>query len=136
MEEKVSRNDDFGNATYIETSGGGVELNEDLAFAIKRELNEELGANIDIVCQIAIISDYYNKIHRHNINNYFLCKLKNIGKSHMTFDEINKWHLSMVKMNINDAIKEYEKNRDTKIGRLVSNREIPVLIKAKEILSL
>ena len=132
----VNRNDDFGDASYIETSGGGVEEDEDLISAITRELSEELGASVDVIAKIGTISDYYNLIHRHNINNYFLCKLKTIGKSHMTKDEIDKWHLSMVKMNINSSIKEYEKNRNTKIGRLVYNREVPILLKVKEILSL
>ena len=72
---KVQRDDDFGKGTFIETSGGGVEAGEDLTTALKRELKEELGANVDILCKIGVVSDYYNLIHRHNINNYFLCKI-------------------------------------------------------------
>lgn len=68
---KVQRDDDFGKGTFIETSGGGVEAGEDLTTALKRELKEELGANVDILCKIGVVSDYYNLIHRHNINNYF-----------------------------------------------------------------
>ena len=40
---RAVRDDDFGAATLIETSGGGVEPGEDLAGAIRRELREELG---------------------------------------------------------------------------------------------
>mgnify|MGYP002519654885 FL=1 len=69
---RVERDDDFGRATLIETAGGGVEGQEDLHQAIKRELKEELGADIEVVCKLAVVSDYYNLIHRHNINNYFL----------------------------------------------------------------
>lgn len=43
---KVERDDDFGKATLIETSGGGVEIGEDLQTAIQRELKEELGNNL------------------------------------------------------------------------------------------
>ena len=71
---RVERDDDFGRATLIETAGGGVEGEEDLHQAIKRELKEELGADIEVVCKLAVVSDYYNLIHRHNINNYFLTK--------------------------------------------------------------
>lgn len=131
---RISRNDDFGNATYIETSGGGVEENEDLIEAIKRELKEELGANVKVLDKIGFVSDYYNIIHRHNLNHYYLCKLISLGNSHMTDDEINKWHLKLVKFKYEDAVNEYEKNCTTKIARLVYNREIEILKKAKEII--
>ena len=37
---RAERDDDFGRATLIETAGGGVEADEDLDSAIKRELKE------------------------------------------------------------------------------------------------
>ena len=109
---KVQRDDDFGKGTFIETSGGGVEAGEDLTTALKRELKEELGANVDILCKIGVVSDYYNLIHRHNINNYFLCKL--------TYDE---------------AVDAYEKQTNAKLGQLITNRELPILKQAEKLIS-
>lgn len=131
---KVTRYDDFGNATYIETSGGGVEKDELLEDAIQRELSEELGVNVTVLGEIAFIRDYYNLIHRHNLNHYFLCKVNSFGNKHLTDDEINLWHLSTVKLTLDDAIKAYKDNATTRIARLVYNREVPVLLKAKEII--
>lgn len=37
-------------------------------------------------------------------------------------------------MSFEEAVREYEKCSDTKLGRLVANRELPVLQRAKEIL--
>lgn len=131
---RAVRDDEFGKATIIETSGGGVEEGEDLNEAIKRELNEELGAQVEIVCKIGVVSDYYNLIHRHNINNYFLCKVISFGEKHLTQDEIEKFHLSTLKLSIDEAIAEYERCSDSKLGKVIASRELPVLRKAKELL--
>ena len=131
---KAMRDDHFGKATLIETSGGGVEDNESLTCALKRELKEELGADVQILCKIGVVDDYYNLIHRHNINNYYLCRLLSFGEKHMTQEEIESYHLSILKMTYNEALAEYERCADTKLGRLVANREVPILRRAKELL--
>lgn len=131
---RAIRNDDFGKATLIETAGGGAEPGEELTKTIRRELKEELGVEIDIVCKIGVVSDYYNLIHRHNMNNYYLCKVNSFGEKMLTQDEIESFHLSTLKMTFEDAVKEYEKCANTKLGRLIANRELPVLHRAKEII--
>ena len=131
---RAERDDDFGKATLIETSGGGVLAGEDLQSAIRRELKEELGAEVDVIRRIGVVSDYYNLIHRHNVNNYFLCKVKSFGDKNLTQDEIEDFHLSTLKMTYEEAISEYEKRRETKLGRLIANRELPVLLRAKEMM--
>ena len=131
---KAVRDDDFGKATLIETSGGGVEENEELLDAIKRELKEELGVEVDVVCKIGVVSDYYNLIHRHNINNYFLCKVKSFGDKNLTKEEMDDFHLSTLRLSYEEACKEYEYRANTKLGKLISNRELPILYRAKEIL--
>ena len=131
---RVHRDDHFGKATLIETSGGGVEKGEDLESAIKRELKEELGAEVEVVCNLGTVSDYYNLIHRHNINNYYLCRAFSFGEKHLMPDEIEDFHLSTLKLSYEEAEREYELRRDTPLGRLIANRELPMLRKAKEIL--
>lgn len=131
---RAERDDDFGKATIIETAGGGVEAGEDLYTAIIRELQEELGAEAEVLCKIGVVDDYYNLIHRHNINNYYLCKAKSFGDKNLTEDEIQCFHLSTLKLTYDEAISEYEKRSSTKLGRLVANRELPVLKQAKKIL--
>ncbi len=131
---RAVRDDDFGKATLIETSGGGVEDGEELIAAIKRELKEELGADVDVICKIGVVSDFYNLIHRHNVNNYFLCKIVSFGEKNLTQEEIDCYHLSTLKLSYEEAVKEYDRCSDSKLGRLVANRELPVLKRAKEII--
>lgn len=132
---RAVRDDDFGTATLIETAGGGVEQGEDLIAAIKRELKEELGVQVDVLCKIGVISDYYNLIHRHNINHYFLCQINTFGEKNLTVDEIENFHLSTLKLTYEEAVREYENRAATKLGRLVANRELPILKRAKEIIN-
>ncbi len=132
---RAVRDDDFGEATLIETAGGGVESGEAFDDAIRRELREELGIEVEIICKLGIVSDYYNLIHRHNINNYYLCIIKSFGNTNMTNEEINDFHLSTLKMKYQDAVCEYEQCSNTKLGRLVANRGLPILMHAERIIS-
>ncbi len=85
---RAVREDDFGKATLIETSGG-AEQGEDLITAIERELKEELGVQVDVICKIGVASDYYNLIHRHNINHYFLCQINSFGEKNLTIRKLS-----------------------------------------------
>lgn len=130
----ITRDDQFASYSYIETSGGGVEKNESLEEALKRELKEELGFEVEIVSYLGLVSDYYNLINRNNLNHYFLVKpLKKI-KNHLMLDEINDFHLKKVKYTYFDALEEYSKNKDKKLGNLIYNREVRILELAYKII--
>lgn len=131
---RADRDDDFGRAKVIETSGGGVEGGEELESAIKRELREELGAEVEVLCKLGVVSDYYNLIHRHNINNFYLCRVLSFGEKSLTEDEIECFHLSTLRLSYEDAIDEYDQNLTSMLGRIIRNRELPILKRAKEIL--
>ena len=131
---RADRDDDFGVATVIETAGGGVEEGEDLSVAIRRELKEELGAEVEILAEIGTVSDYYNLIHRHNINHYFLCRATAFGDTQLTEDEIHRFHLSTLALTYDEAVAEYERCKNCALGRVIAARELPVLRRAKAML--
>jgi 8-oxo-dGTP pyrophosphatase MutT (NUDIX family) len=131
---RVFRDDDFGKATLIETAGGGVEKEESPDEAIFRELSEELGVEVEVMEKIGVVDDYYNLIHRHNVNHYYLCRVTAFGETHMTEDEIHSFHLSTLKISYEDAVLEYQKCAVTPLGKLICQRELPILHRAKELL--
>ena len=126
----------------LQIAGGGIDVADiengaiNIESNIKRELKEELGVSVEIVFKIGVVSDYYNLIHRHNINNYFLCKVEFFGEKELTEDEINNFHLSTLKLSYEEAIREYEYRSNTRLGKLIANRELPVLHRAKEIIDI
>lgn len=131
---RAVRDDIFCKGDVIETAGGGVESGEDLVAAVKRECLEELGATVEVICKIGVVEDYYNLIHRHNVNNYYLCKAISFGDKNLTQEEVESFHLSTLKLTYQEALDEYQKCLQTKLGRLIGNREIPILKRAKMIL--
>ena len=132
---RMERADEFGTVTLIETSGGGVEEGESSEAAIRRELKEELGAEVEILCKLGLVSDYYNLVHRHNLNHYFLGRVKSFGETKLTRDEEEKFHLKKIKLRYEEAVAAYEAGLDSRLGRLLLQRELPVLRRAKELLS-
>ena len=129
---KVQRDDEFGTAELIETSGGGMEEGEDEKTAVLRELSEELGVNGEIIVKIGTVSDYYNLIHRHNLNHYYLVHARSFRQTHMTADEIDCFHLSALRLTLAEAEKMYHNAMRFPLGRLLANRELSVLHHASE----
>lgn len=131
---RLERDDIFCTGTVIETAGGGVESGEDLQDALRRELREELGAEVEILAQIGTVSDDYNLIHRHNINHFYLCRATAFGATQMTEAERDTFHLSTLRLTYEQALAEYERCTATALGRLIAARELPILHRAKVLL--
>lgn len=130
---KLHGYDKFGSREYYETPGGGFKKYETSKKALIREMQEETGYLINIVAPIGIVDDYYNLIHRHNKNYYYLCKIdKYVGKK---LDDYEKNMIEkLVWVSIDAAIELYKNMDVSPVARLVINRELPILMKAKEML--
>lgn len=129
----VLGDDDFGHRDYYETPGGGVNENEEIEEAVIREIKEETGYNSIIIQELGIVEDYYNLIHRHNINHYYLLKATSFEKEEL--EEYEKGIIdSKIWVDIDTAISLYENMNKDKLEILVKNRELPILKMVKEIL--
>jgi 8-oxo-dGTP diphosphatase len=129
----IRRNDMFGKLEFLETSGGGVKPGESLLTGLKRELGEELGIKADVICELGQVTDYYNLIGRRNLNHYFLVRKIGEVPRHLEKDEIEDFHLEPRKVTYEEALKVYEGNKETKLGKLLYQREVPILELAKAV---
>ncbi|MCD8194778.1 MAG: NUDIX hydrolase [Coprobacillus sp.] len=129
--------DSFGHRDYYELPGGGKERGETLIQCLKRELKEEVGVIIkDNIIPLGRVVDQYNLIQRINNNHYYLCYVDSyVAKDPNEYEKtyINK----QVWVDIDTAIELYESVDINKspLGKLVVNRELPILKLARDIIS-
>lgn len=131
---KVKRDDMFGNYTYLETPGGGVDNGETIEEGLKRELEEELGVTVEIIEKLGIVTDFYNLLKRKNINHYYLVKVINHVKIH--HESLGDSLIASIeKMSLEELIKHYDIEPDKEIISLVKKRELPILKEAGKYLN-
>jgi 8-oxo-dGTP pyrophosphatase MutT (NUDIX family) len=122
--------------------GGGVDKEEKLEDGVKREINEETGAqNIEILSEYGIY-DEIKPIHKKGydfvnmISHFFICNIhKELGKTNLEDYEINngmdaRW------VNIYEAIahnKEVIKNQPKTIGLYIDRELFMLELVAKEL---
>ncbi len=128
---KLYATDMFGFRDYYETPGGGLKEGETHEQGLKRELVEELGVTSEIVAPIGEIIDYYNLIKRENHNFYYIARVTGYVEKHFEEDEkilIQK----TIWVSIDEAISLYENMQNELVGKLVKQRELPILKLVKE----
>ena len=131
----LHRDDIFGNQTYLETPGGGVDEGETFEEAVKRECLEETGADIQIICRLGEVEDAYNLIGRKNINRFYLCRILSQKEKHFV-SEGDGFIQHTDFYSIDEAISAYHKQEDRGVAGLVKRRELPLLLEAKNYLEI
>ena len=99
-------------------------------FYFLRVQRTDVFGNAVILGEIGLVSDCYNRIHRHNINHYYLCQALSFGETNLTELERTRFNLSTLKLTYAQAIAEYRRCEDSKLGRLIAARELPMLERA------
>lgn len=119
--------------SYFETPGGGVDEGETPEQAARRECEEELGYDIEILAPLGVVDDYYNVICRHNINHYFIARRKEKVGVHFV-SEGDTLIQETQYYPIDEAIRLMEEQDPRFISGLVRQRELPILRLAKQYL--
>ena len=131
--EKLKDDDGFGPRDYYETPGGGIKPGESHGDALHREIREEVGYECEVLEHIADVHDYYNLIGRKNYNYFYLVRRLEKVEQHLEPDEKIRIE-KIVWVPIDEAIKLYENMQNVLVGKIVKQRELPILKMAKEIL--
>ena len=131
--EKIKDDDGFGPRDYYETPGGGIKPGESHEQALHREIEEEVGYKCEVLSHIKDVHDYYNLIGRKNINYFYLVRRLEKVEQHLEEDEKIRIE-KILWVPIDEAIRLYEGMQNVLVGRIVKQRELPILYLAKEML--
>lgn len=121
---RVYRDDIFGKQAYFETPGGGVEAGETPEQAIRRECQEELGEEVEIIELLGEVVDAYNLIRRRNRNLYFLCRRLSSGDKRFASSG-DLFIQSTERIPLREMLSRYEGQDDHGVAGLVKRRELP-----------
>ena len=97
------------------------------------EIAEEVGYKCEVLEHIADVHDYYNLIKRKNHNYFYLVRRLEKVEQHLEPDEkirIDK----IIWVPIDEAIELYENMQNVLVGKIVKQRELPILRMAKEMI--
>ncbi len=131
--EKILDDDGFGPRDYYETPGGGIKAGETHVQALEREIEEEVGYKCKVIAPIADVDDYYNLIFRKNHNHFYLVKRLEKVEQHLEPDEQIRIE-KIIWVPIDEAIKLYENMQNVLVGKIVKQRELPILKLAKKMI--
>lgn len=113
---------------YHKLPGGGIEKDEDIITALRRELMEEVGVEIDVLNELGMIIEYRNEFKQLQISYCYLCKV--IGEYQETsFTEEEKNNGFLLEwVDINEAISILERDNPEKyMGKFIKERDLEFL---------
>jgi ADP-ribose pyrophosphatase YjhB (NUDIX family) len=123
---------------YHKLPGGGVERDEDLEMALKREVAEEMGCNIEIRPQsIGVIIEYRNSHKLLQISYCFIADAVGDKPGEISYTEREKEQgLQLEWMRLDEAIEVLGKEAPTEyVGQFIHKRDLLFLQRAKEIIN-
>ena len=76
--------DVFADRDHYELPGGGVEPGESFEETLHREMGEEIGLEIEIMAEVGIIANEYNRLQRRDVQHFYLARAVGEKPMHRT----------------------------------------------------
>lgn len=120
---------------HYKLPGGGLEDGEDIKEALKREIKEEVGCEIEIINEIGEIIEYKNEYNQKQTSYCFLAKLNSkIGKPNFTKEEKEAGY-EVEWISIDKAIKLFKDDIPADYtAKFIQQRDYNFLLEAKKLL--
>lgn len=117
--------DEFGDRDHFEFPGGGIENGEDEIEALKREIKEEIGYEIDNIRPIGLISNQYNLLKRIDHQHFYLAHAtKFVGQNLLDYEK--NIFKEIVFFDIDKLIEMYNSFNVENVGRIIHKRDLIV----------
>lgn len=113
---------------YHKLPGGGIEKDEDIITALRRELMEEVGVEINVLNELGMIIEYRNEFKQLQISYCYLCKVIGEYKETSFTEEEKDNGFILGWVSLNEAISILEKDNPEKyMGKFIKERDLEFL---------
>lgn len=130
----IKGSDAFGARDHFETPGGGIEKDEDLVTALKREIQEETGFDIKNIQEVGKISIEYKLLNRIDEEYYFYAEVSEKHETHL-LDYEKELSFVPYYFTIDEALQMYKNNKQTGCGKMIHEREYNALLYLKKLIN-